>query len=156
MLSTMYYEIDKGIVYYDNFMKGEFKVLFADLAECYGYDDEPQVYSRAVSRLSSISLDRPHRVYHLAGMVQKHNPELDFAWEKQLLEFEKRVREYKYGKEYYQETGLRPQSYFSNDWHVMDWTVGLHKHLENCESDEQLRQKVKSGIRQWIFPDREE
>ena len=112
------------------------------------FDGKPQ--SLIVRQLAYESLDCPSRVYHLAGFINYHFPEIDWDWETLLMNFERELRENKYGDAYFNKTGHNFQSSFYSDWEFYDWLFELNIYLKSCESDEQLKIRCKERMKKWF------
>jgi hypothetical protein len=149
VFSPMFYFNEKGIRYHGlSVDKPVINIPFDKMREYQLIEGKAQ--SLMVGQLAYQSLDCPSRVYHLAGYINHHFPEIEWDWETQLMDFEVAVREHKYGDGYFKKTGHNCQTFFDTDWDYVDWLIGLNSHLKSCESDEQLEVRCKERMKKWF------
>ena len=152
-LCTLYTIEGNSICYGDILKKRPTKMCFnIEMLDSKIIMEDGSIQSALIEKLIPTSLGELQQVYHLASIINKKHPGVDWDWLNQFYDAEKRERFYRYKMDFLQSKGRSTKSsMFTSDYEAIDFDVAYDKYVKECETDESLLHKTRERLKHWVF-----
>jgi len=154
MISTFCISNDSTITYFSSSFHQKRKFNLKDLGEYFHPTLLEKPHSTPVSRLAGEKWVEPQHIYHLAGVIHKAHPEVEWDWENQFISIESDWRSDRYYNEYLALFGakhLRDLRFIlRSDGAWEDWGLGFLNYQRERESDESIKERVLERLNKWV------
>ena len=149
MISTLYFYEENAIGYWTPNLKEAWVFDFEDFSKHYYYTEGDGAFSTLLSQLMKVSKDSTNRVYHLAALIKKREPDINWGLEEQLYIFEKNIRLEKYQETVFKQMDIRRKPTFHFEYQMIDFEVEFGSRIREIEPDELLEHRVKAKLKFW-------